>query len=77
MNPNKNPNSPENKLVKTWMLAFMAIGFIGYQIFAPSIFGNPAESGYSPWKTVGAMATTGVFALIGYGIGTIIGKLRR
>jgi len=77
MNPNKDPTSPESQLVKTWMFAFMAVGFIGYQMFAPSIFGSPAVSGFNPWRTVGAMVVTAVFALIGYGIGKLIGRFRR
>lgn len=54
----------------------MIAGIGVYEIAAPSIFGDPAEHGFSLIRVLGAGVTGGVCAMIGYAAGKLFEKIR-
>jgi hypothetical protein len=77
MSENKYSQSPDNQLAKTCMVIFAIGGFAGYQVIAPSLFGNPAVTGFSHFRSIGAGVVVGLCGLAGYGIGKLIQKIKR
>jgi hypothetical protein len=76
MNETEKPKSKESQLVRICSLVFMIAGIGVYEMAAQSIFGDPAEHGFSFIRLLGAGVVGGVSATIGYGAGKLFEKIR-
>jgi VIT1/CCC1 family predicted Fe2+/Mn2+ transporter len=70
MNDHQEPKEKASQLVQTCSMLFALAGFAVYRTRASSLFGNPIE------RILGAAVVGGVCAMVGYGLGKLIEKIR-
>lgn len=70
------PDSNTSRLVQNCSMIFGIIAFIAYRTITSPTFGNPREHGFSVTRLLGAGIASAVGALIGFGIGKFIEKIR-
>lgn len=68
---------PQSKTVQICTIVFLAVGIIGFQAVAPSLFPPPRGGGFNMERMMWAAVVGGVCAGIGAGIGKLIDKLRK
>ena len=72
----KTPEANTSRLVHNCSMICGIIALIAYRTITSPTYGNPREHGFSVTRLLGAGIASAVGALIGFGIGKLLEKIR-